>query len=114
MVVGNNAAMSTTLMRKIGLGVVGMALSAAPVQAQLDETAQSCTPLTYVLKVLPSSGFAKMKLNAAVNDSGVLKLDTSKSYDAQKLDVTGRIRPTGNALKIDWQITGDANQRGAR
>lgn len=55
-----------------------------------------------------------MKQNASINGSSALKVDTSKNYDLQTLDVTGRIRPTGNALKIDWQISGDANRRAVR
>jgi hypothetical protein len=98
----------------IGLAASILVLGANGTQAQLDETKTTCAPLTYILKVMPSAGFAKMKLSASVNDSRAVKVDTSKNYDLQSLDVTSKIKPTGNALNIDWQITGDANKRAVR
>ncbi|MFC4455590.1 hypothetical protein [Deinococcus sonorensis] len=102
----------TTLMRTAGVLGLCAALGAAPVRAQLDDST-SCAPLSYVLKVTPSST-SQMQLTASLNGATPLRTDSAKSTSSESADVTSKVKPTGNTLTVSWKVTGDANKRDVR
>lgn len=89
-----------------------MATRGGVAQAQLQDQA-TCAPPSYVLKVQPASG-SRMQLSASLNGGAALKVNSARSTGSVKADVTGQVRPTGNALQIQWTVTDDANKPDTR
>jgi len=91
------------------LGAAALSCILGAARAQLEADPAACAPLNYVLKVSPGSS-ASMQLSASVNGGSPLKVDSTKDTAAVSANVTAQIKPTGNALKIEWKVLGNANQ----